>query len=303
MSYTLSQLKIFAAVIEASSITVASEQLSLTQPAVSIQLKNFQKQFDEPLYEIINQRFQATEFGMDVYRHSQLILEEVSFFNQRLRWPKDTLVGKIKFSVVSTGKYIAPFLMSRFAQSEPGISWQLDVSNKTQVITALEQNKVDLTLMSILPNNLEIDYLPLMPNRLFLVAGKNAQIISETIKTPEFLQEIPLIMREKGSGTRTMMEEFIVKQGLKVHAPFELASNEAVKQAVIAGLGYSIMPLIGIKKELERKDLHIIPMKGLPLETSWYVVWLKQKKLGAASNAFLDFLKLHAHNSEDFFFN
>ena len=302
MNYTLSQLEIFATVIEARSITVASERLSLTQPAVSIQLKNFQKQFDEPLYEIVNQRFQSTEFGMEVYDYAQLILEQVTHFNQRLRWPKDTLVGKIKFSVVSTGKYIAPFLMSRFAQSEPGISWQLDVSNKTQVIHALEQNKVDLTLMSILPNNLEIDYLPLMPNRLFLVGGKHAQTMSESTKAPEFLEQIPIIMREKGSGTRTMMEEFIVKQGLKVNAPFELASNEAVKQAVIAGLGYSIMPLIGIKKELERKDLHIIPIAGLPLETSWYVVWLKQKKLGAASKAFLEFLKCNAHAAEEIFF-
>lgn len=300
MNYTLSQLQIFCVVVEKRSITLASEQLNLTQPAVSIQLKNFQQQFNIPLYEIVNQRLYITEFGMEIYDQVHLILEELEQFNQKLKWPKDKLVGKIKISVVSTGKYIAPYIISNFAQKQPGITWKLDVSNKMQVMEALEQNQVDFTMMSILPNNLNVSYVRLMPNRLFLVGGGRDSVDQTSKKhPPQYLENVPLIFRERGSGTRTMMEDFIQKNQLKVHTPFELTGNEAVKQAVMAGLGYSIMPLIGIKKELERNDLRIVDVEGLPMETSWYIVWLKQKKLSPASMSFLDFISQEFDESKE----
>ena len=313
MNYTLSQLEIFCSVVEMGSVTEAADKLSLTQPAVSIQLKNFQKQFQQPLYEIIQQRFQLTDYGSEIYQNALPILEQVSQFNLKLRWPKDTLIGKIRFSVVSTGKYIAPFLISQFVELEPAVTWQLDVSNKSQVVQALEQQKVDLTLMSILPYHLEIDYIRLMPNQLYLVGKRSLQELQSQVLdfesfvtknatyNPKILEKLPLILRESGSGTRTIMEEFILKHQLRVNAPFELTSNEAVKQAVMAGLGYSIMPLIGIKQELEMGLLQVIPVDGLPLSTFWYVVWLKQKKLNPATTVFLEFLKVNSHNTEEEF--
>jgi DNA-binding transcriptional LysR family regulator len=290
MNYTLHQFQIFLKVVEAGSVTKASEELHLTQPAVSIQLKNFQDQFDLPLIEVVGRKLYVTDFGREVAQSAARILEEVSLLNGKLFEHKGQLFGKLKISVVSTGKYVMPHFISGFAKQHDGVEVSIDVTNKSQVIQSLENNEVDFSLVSILPVSLRVDRIDLMQNKLFLVGNMEHEFKMEPY-SKSLLRDLPLIFREKGSGTRQTMEAFITKNNIPVVRKMELTSNEAVKQAVLAGLGYSIMPLIGLKNELHNRQLQIIPVKGLPIKTTWSLIWLNGKKHSPVAQAYLNYLR------------
>ncbi len=290
MNYTLNQLRIFLKIAQTQSITKAAEELHLTQPAVSIQLKNFQQQFHIPLTEVVNKRLYITDFGKEIAAAAENILNEVYAINYKLLAHKGKLFGRLKISVVSTGKYVIPFFLSSFLKKHDGVELVLDVTNKARVVESLEKNEVDFSLVSLLPASLQLNVIPLLQNKLVLV-GNGEQKFGRKTYTPAILEKIPLIYREEGSATRQVMERFIASNTLSVHKKFELTSNEAVKQAVIAGLGYSIMPIIGIKNELKNNHLQIIPVKGLPLTSTWNLVWLKDKKLSPPAAAFIAHLQ------------
>lgn len=290
MNYTLNQLQIYLKVIQTLSITKAAAELHLTQPAVSIQLKNFQKQFDLPLIEVLNKKIYVTDFGKEIAEAADRILTEVNAINFKMHAHKGQLTGKLKISVVSTGKYIAPYFITDFIKINQGVELFLDVTNKAQVIKSLEKNEVDFSLVSVLPQNISVDKVQLMQNKLFVV-GNYDEKFSKKEYDKKIFESIPLIYREPGSGTRHVMEKFILKNNLPVIKKMELTSNEAVKQAVIAGLGYSIMPLIGIKNELMNQQLQIIPVKGFPIKSTWYLIWLMGKKLSPVATAYLNYVK------------
>ena len=232
MNYTLNQLRIFLKVVQTESITKASEILHLTQPAVSIQLKNFQDQFEIPLTEVIGRRLYITDFGREIADAAEKILEEVNTIASKTEAYKGKLTGKLKISVVSTGKYVMPYFLVDFLKQHTGIELLLDVTNKAKVIESIEKNEVDFSLVSVLPSNMKLDKIELMQNKLF----------------------------------------------------------------VIAGLGYSIMPLIGIKNELNDGSLRIIPVKGFPIKSVWNLIWLKEKKLSPVAQAFLNYVRKEKSN-------
>ncbi|MEN8798594.1 MAG: LysR family transcriptional regulator [Flavobacteriaceae bacterium] len=290
MYYTLHQLKVFLTIAQYKSITKAAEAMHLTQPAVSIQLKNLQAQFAIPLTEVVGRQLYVTEFGREIERAAEKILNEVHEINYKSLSYRGLLAGRLNISIVSTGKYVMPYFLSGFMTEHPGIELMMDVTNKTRVVENLSRNEVDFAMVSVLPKNLDIDTVPLMENKLYFVAGARVDL-TETRDEETLLKEFPLIYREAGSATRNAMENYIAHKRLPVRKKLELTSNEAVKQAVVAGLGCSIMPLIGIKNELRNKELQIIPMKDLPISTRWNLVWLKAKKLSPAAKAFLEFIQ------------
>ncbi|MCC6817713.1 MAG: LysR family transcriptional regulator [Bacteroidia bacterium] len=290
MNYTLNQLRIFLKVVELKSITKASEELNLTQPAVSIQLKNLQDQFDIPLTEVIGKKLYVTEFGNEIAKVAQRVLLEVSEINNRTLAFKGQLVGKLKFTVVSTGKYVLPYYLVDFMNAHPGIELNVDVTNKQMVLESLEDNLVDFALVSILPTNIKVKKLDLLQNKMYLVGKTGTEPSMKTLRKDE-MENLPLIYRELGSGTRQMMEKFIGKQGIVPFKRLELTSNEAVKQSILAGLGFSIMPLIGIRNELQGKELSIIPVRGMPIKTTWSLIWLEGKKHSPIAKAFIEFIK------------
>ena len=295
MNYTLHQLQIFLKVVKTQSVTKASEELHLTQPAVSIQLKNFQDQFDIPLTEVVGRRMYITDFGAEIAEVAQNIINQVETINFKTMAYKGQLAGRLKVSIVSTGKYVMPYFLADFMKINAGIELQMDVTNKSRVISSLEKNEIDFALVSVLPTSLNIEKLDLLQNKLFLVANSKTDCkMLENSK--DIFTEIALIYREKGSGTRIMMENFIERNTVLIRKKMELTSNEAVKQAVIAGLGCSIMPLIGIKNELINKELQIIPYKGLPIKTTWSLIWLKGKKHSLAAGALLEYIKKEKSN-------
>lgn len=290
MNYTLHQLQVFLKITQAQSITKAAEELHLTQPAVSIQLKNFQNQFQIPLTEVVGRKIFITDFGKEIALAAENILNEVYAINYKTMAYKGQLAGRLKISVVSTGKYVIPFFLADFLQQHNGIELILDVTNKAKVIESLEKNEVDFSLVSVLPDKLQIEKVELMQNKLYLV-GNTTQKLKTKMYDKSIFEELPLIYREQGSGTRHTMEKYIEQNKLPVRKKMELTSNEAVKQAVIAGLGYSIMPLIGIKNELTNGDLKIIPVKGFPIKSVWNLIWLKGKNFSPVANSFLNYLK------------
>lgn len=291
MNYTLNQLQIFLKIVQTQSITKAAEEMHLTQPAVSIQLKNFQDQFEIPLTEIVGRKLYITDFGREIAEAAENIINQAYAINYKTMAFKGKLTGKLKISIVSTGKYIMPYFLADFMKDNAGIELIMDVTNKSKVIESLENNEVDFALVSILPENLKLEHLDLLQNKLYLV-GNSIPKLKPNSKPKEILESLPMIFREKGSGTRQTMESFIRKHQISVMKKIELASNEAVKQALLAGLGYSVMPLIGIRNELHQHELHIIPVKGLPIKTTWQLVWLKGKKHSPVSLAYIQFVKI-----------
>lgn len=295
MKYTLHQLQVFLKITQTKSITKAAEELHLTQPAVSIQLKNFQNQFDIPLTEVIGRKLYVTEFGHEVAVSAEKILNEVYAINYKTLAHKGQLTGKLKISIVSTAKYVMPYFLTDFMHEHPGIDLLMDVTNKAKVIESLENNEVDFSLVSVLPEKLPIENVELMQNRLYLVGNSEKKFEKKTYDNHIF-EELPLIYRENGSGTRYTMEKYINQNSIPVRKKMELTSNEAVKQAVIAGLGYSIMPLIGIKNELNLGSLQIIPVKGFPIKSVWNLIWLKNKNFSPVAMAYLNCIKQDKSN-------
>jgi DNA-binding transcriptional LysR family regulator len=290
MKYTLNQLQIFLKIVQSQSVTKASEELHLTQPAVSIQLKNFQEQFDIPLTEVVGRKIYITDFGREIAIAAENIINQVHAINYKTLAYKGQLTGRLKIAVVSTGKYVMPFFLADFMQQHAGIELIMDVTNKNKVIESIENNEVDFGLVSILPQTLNIEKLDLLQNKLYLV-GSTKTKFDKHDNEKELFKDLPLIFREKGSGTRQTMEGFIERNNLTVLKKMELTSNEAVKQALLAGLGYSIMPLIGIKNELHNNELQIIPIKGLPIRTTWSLIWSKGKKHSPVSLSFIAYLQ------------
>ena len=177
MNFTLHQLRMFMSVVENRSVTKASEALHMTQPAVSIQLRNLQLQFDMPLTEVVGRKLYVTEFGLELYSIADKILKDVASISYQTQNFKGMLSGRLKISVASTGKYVMPYYLKDFLKANPGIDLQMDVTNKTKVIRSLQNNEVDFSLVSVLPDNLDICQEILLPNKLFLTGAADMESV------------------------------------------------------------------------------------------------------------------------------
>jgi len=290
MNYTLHQLQVFHKISQTLSVTKAAEELHLTQPAVSIQLKNFQNQFDIPLTEVIGRKIYITEFGKEVANSAEKIIEQVHAINFKKSSFKGEIIGKLKISIVSTGKYVMPYFLTDFLKQNEGVELNMDVTNKSRVIEQLSNNEVDFALVSVLPEKMNIDFTELLKNKLY-VFDSTENNYKKSNYSKSILEELPIIYREEGSGTRYVMEKYIQSNHLSVLKKMELTSNEAVKQAVVAGLGCSIMPIIGLKNEVLNKELQIIPIKGFPIESTWNLIWLKDKNMSNVAKKYLEYLE------------
>ncbi len=296
MNYTLHQLRVFQKVVDCRSITKAAESLNMTQPAVSIQLKNLQEQFDIPITELLGRQLQITDFGMELYQIVSKILEDVDFIDYKTKQYKGLLAGKLKIASVSTGKYVLPFYLKGFIDANEGVDVDIDVTNRRAVILSLEKNEVDYAMINVLPEHIELKEELLMSNRLYLVGDRNGNFDLD-------LNTLPLIHREEGSGTRLIMQRFFDLNKYNPKYRFQLRSNEAVKQAVIAGLGYSLLPLVSIKNELENEQIKIIKKEGFPIDSHWRLVYLKNKRLSPVAKAFLDYIQDNKVNIVEKYFS
>ncbi len=292
MNYTLNQLRIFTQVVKSGNISKAAESLDLTQPAVSIQLKNLQRHFDVPLTETIQKKLYITPFGKDIARAAENLIADAEQISRKTKALQGELSGQLRISVVSTGKYVIPYFLSSFLAKHPGIELKLDVSNKQGTLVHLRENEIDFALVSSINKSMTLATEDLMRNELYLVASRELHI-PRSRNQHDLLQRLTLIFREDGSATNQAMTQFLETNDITVFRKIQLTSNEAVKQAVIAGLGVSILPMIGIRQEIAADQLKIIPMKGLPLKTTWRLVWHRDKTHTPAAAAFLEHVRKH----------
>lgn len=292
MNYTLHQLRIFLKVAECQSITRAAEELHLTQPAISIQLKNLQNQFELPLIEVVGRQLYTTDFGKQIAQVSTRILREADNLQFTVDQFKGLLSGQIKISVVSTGKYVMPYFLKPFMDLHPAVDISLDVSNKNRVVEDITQNRTDFSLVSVVPEGLSLEKVELMQNKLFLVGSSQYK---HQIKKVSDLSNNTLLFREEGSATRAAMTRYLETHGIKPMKSMVLVSNEAVKQAINAGIGLSIVPLIGLRNELANESMKIIPIKGLPIITNWNLVYNKGKSLTPAQLELVRFVEENKH--------
>lgn len=278
MQFTFHQLRIYAEVVRQKSITKAANNLNMTQPALSIQLKNFSSLFEFQLLERKGRSIKVTDYGMQIYQRALDLLSKAEEMNYLTASFRNLEAGSLRIASVSTGKYIIPYIVADFLNHYPKVDLNIQVSNKEDVVNRLKDEDLDFALVSVIPNNVLVNEEVLFNNELYLVG-----------KTPEFDSSRPLIYREKGSATRQAMDRYF--RNTKGRKTFELTSNEAVKQAVKAGLGYSILPKIGIAQELLEGTLHVIPQKKLPIITQWRIVYNRQKMLSPVAQTFLSYLK------------
>ncbi|MBY0425157.1 MAG: LysR family transcriptional regulator, partial [Cytophagales bacterium] len=211
---------------------------------------------------------------------AERVIQELESINYKTQAYQGIMTGKLSISSASTGKYVIPYFLTGFLEKHTGVDLVLDVTNKSRVVESLKNNEIEFALVSVLPQNLSIEEEILIENNLYLVGNQ-----------PDKNENKPLIYREEGSATRLAMEQYFVPNLGGQRKRMELTSNEAVKQAVIAGLGNSIMPLIGIKTELLSHELFILESPGLPIKTDWRLIWLKGKKLSPVGQAFLEFVR------------
>ena len=289
MNYTLHQLQLFLKIVEKKSITKAAAELHLTQPAVSIQLKNFQDQFDIPLTEVFGRQLYITEFGLEIAQIAQRISSEIAAIDYKSLAFKGILSGKLKIAVVSTGKYVMPYFLINFIQKYPNVDLEIEVTNRKKVLESLKNNEVDFALVSVLPDDFTVDSETLIANKLFLM-GKNHCNFDTSIPK-EVFSKIPMLFREEGSGTRLVMENYFKNNAINCKIKMQLTSNEAVKQAVVAGLGFSILPVIGCKNELKNQELQIVNVSGFPIQSEWNLIALPNKKMAPVAQTYLQFLQ------------
>ncbi|WP_029489379.1 LysR family transcriptional regulator [Ochrovirga pacifica] len=288
MNYTLHQLKVFLKVVELKSITKASEALYLTQPAVSIQIKKLQDQFELPLTEVIGKQLYITEFGKVLATKCEKIIEAADEIKDTVSQYKGVVTGKLKISVVSTGKYVIPFFIKPFMDLYPEVEISVNVSNKNRVIKDLQNNATDFALVSIIPEGLKLKKIELMENKLYF-ASKNTAV--NRLQTPKDLEKVNLLFRESGSATRDVMEQYLKEHNVQVKNAMELVSNEAIKQAIYADVGCSLMPIIGLRLALKNKEIKVHKLEGLPMVTKWNLVYLSEKKLTTAHQAFINTIR------------
>ncbi len=278
MNYTLHQLKVFLEVVSQGSVTRAAEEMHMSQPALSIQLRNFQQQFDIPLTEVIGKKLYITEFGHSIAEIAGNIMREAETLNYKTHEFRGMLTGRLRISSASTGKYVIPYFLSGFLDQFRSIDLVLDVTHRSSVIDSLKRNKIDFALVSVLPPGMEVLEEKILPNPLYLIGSSSE---------PD--EPRPFILREEGSATRAIMDKtHTLKPGDK---RLELTTSDAIKQAVLAGLGYSVLPLIGVSHELRNEQLFILKDPAFPVLNYWRLIWLREKKLSPVAEKYLDYLR------------
>lgn len=287
---TLRQLKVFESVARHLSYSRAADELHLTQPAVSMQIKQLEGNISLPLFEQLGKRIYLTEAGRELYQYSRAIAQQLADMEVALDELKGMERGKLNIAVVTTANYFAPHLLAKFCQRYQGVTVSLNVSNRETVLKQLADNLIDLAIMGQPPENLDIDSESFMENPLVVVAPPDHPLCRErAIPVKRLAQEIFLV-RESGSGTRGAMERFFAEHDIKINKGMETDTTEAIKQAVQAGMGLGIMSQHTAELELETGRLKILDVQGFPIIRYWHVVHRKNKRLSSVANAFREFL-------------
>jgi DNA-binding transcriptional LysR family regulator len=300
---TLHQLQIFEAIAQYGSFTRAAEELFLTQPTVSQQMKQLTKAIGVPLYEQIGKRIYLTDAGKAVLDVGRDISQRFNDLEMTLANIKGLKQGNLKLAAITTAKYFVPRILGTFRQRYPGINISLQIANRQQILDRLANNLDDLYFIGQTPEDLDINLRHFLDNPLVVIAPRNHPLAQEKLISLERLAEEPLIMRESGSGTRMAVESFFAENRLKMRVEMEIGSNEAIKQAVVGGLGLSILSRHSLALEGPQGPLVVLDVEGFPIQKHWYVIYPSSKQLSIVAQTFLDYLLTEGKESAQSFVN
>lgn len=287
---TLRQLKIFSAVAKNQSFSRAAKELHLTQPAVSMQVRQLEEVAGLPLFEQVGRRIALTDAGREVARYASAMSDLLREADETLDAMRGITAGVLKIGAVSTAKYFAPSLFAAFARIHPGVNIKFTVGNREEIVRQLAENETDLVIMGRPPRELQTLAEPFARHPLSIIAAP-AHPLAKTKRIPfKRIATEPFLIRELGSGTRASMERVFQDRGATYHATMEVSSNETIKQAVIAGMGISFISLHTVGLELQTKKLVVLDVAGLPIVRDWYVIHRQDKRLLPAAAAFRAFL-------------
>jgi DNA-binding transcriptional LysR family regulator len=287
---TLRQLKVFQTVARHLSVTRAAEELHLTQPTVSIQLKQLADIVGQPLLEQVGKRLFLTDVGRLVDGACRDVFERLDRLAMELAETQGLERGSLKLSIITTAKYFVPRLLGDFCKQHPGIEVALEVDNRDRILERLTQNLDDLYIMGQAPENLSVVALPFMENPLVVVAPAGHPLAAEKDIDPARLAGEAFIVREPGSGTRLAAERFFEQHGVRLTVRMTLGSNEAVKQAVAGGLGLAVLSGHTLTLDAASGAFVVLDVRGFPLRRQWYAVYPEGRHVSPATRAFLGYI-------------
>ncbi|HEY9145915.1 MAG TPA: LysR family transcriptional regulator [Thiobacillus sp.] len=287
---TLRQFRVFEAVARHLSFSRAAEELHLSQPAVSMQVKGIEAILGVPLTEQLGKKTFLTDAGLEVLHASQAITARLDDLQHNLAQLRSVDTGRLNMAATSTVNAVATDILARFRGRHPGVAIHLDVSNRAAVLDQLVGNRIDLAIMGQVPDGLGLEATRFMDNPLVVIAPPDHPLVGKKKISVRDLASESFLVREAGSGTRGAMERFFAARGLEIRSSMEMSSNEAIKQAVQAGLGLGILSLQTLEMELALKRLAVLAVEGFPIMRHWYVVHRADKRLSPAAQAFKDFV-------------
>jgi DNA-binding transcriptional LysR family regulator len=287
---TLQQLRLFEAVLRNASYTRAANELHLTQPAVSIQIKRLEEQVGLPLFEKVGKKMFPTPAGKAVYQTSLEILGKVDDLAVDIERMKGKVQGPLTLSVVTTTQYFLPHLLGQFLRQYPEVEPRLRFSNRARVVERLLDNEDDFVVMGRIPEDSQLESYPFLENILVPVAPPDHPLVMRKGIALDELVEERFLEREEGSGTRIAFDRLLKENGLQIEPYMELGSAEAIKQGVMSGLGLAVLSLHALRLECSSGKLAILDVQGFPIRRRWYAVHLKGKTLSLTAKTFLDFI-------------
>ena len=290
MHITLRQFQVFEAAARLGGYTRAAETLHLSQPAVSMQIRQLEEQVGMPLFDQIGKKIHLTDAGRTLYQHAQNILAQVQEAQLELEEMRGVRRGELNITIASTANYFAPQLLATFCQRYPEVKVSLDVSNREHILALLNEADKDLAIMGRPPEASDLVAHPFMENPLVVIAAPNHPLAgARKIPITRLAQE-SFISRETGSGTRIAAERFFDAAGTHLITAMEMSSNEAIKQAVQAGLGLGIVSVHTLDMEFKLGRLTVLHVEGFPILKEWYIVHRDGKRFSAAAQAFKEFV-------------
>jgi LysR family transcriptional regulator, low CO2-responsive transcriptional regulator len=287
---TFRQLRVFESVARHLNYTRAAEELFLTQPAVSMQVRQLEGQLGTPLLEQLGKRLHLTPAGQEVLNYARSITQQLDELEGVLNRLKGLGGGRLRIAVATTANYFIPNLLATFSRRYPDVTVSLDITNRETLLRSLTENTVDLVIMGRPPAEIDVEAHDFLDNPLVIVAPPSHPLASKKRIPLERLQDEVFLVREPGSGTRIAMERFFAERGMRLRTGMEVGSNEAIKQSVQAGLGLGLLSQATIEQELTLKRLVVLDVTDFPIMRHWYIVHRRGKRMSAAAEAFERFV-------------
>lgn len=287
---TLRQLKVFETIARLGSFTRASEELFLTQPTVSMQIKKLTDAIGQPLFEQVGKKIYLTDVGKELFHACREVFASLDRFEMTVADMQGLKQGQLRLAVITTAEYFIPRLLGPFCQRYPGVEVTLEVFNREHILQRLNDNMDDLYILGQPPEGIAVEYVPFLENPLVVVGPPGHALADQQRAALTQLAHYPFIMREPGSGTRQAVQRVFDEKGVRINVRMELGSNEAIKQAIMGGLGISALSRHTLTAELATGELTILNVAGFPVRRSWYAAYPGGKQLSVIARTFRDYL-------------